>query len=615
MSFLSHNHRLQTWIRTRPWRAISGTRLLRLFAWGVLGGALEVLGRTSPNEWVDALGVLGITLGLTIALGRVDEDVRKGWFRRARAKLKQRLSAWRLRSGLDLRGDPPLPREQPWRYGVLVLVVGVVLAALFFTSSFWPGGARTALQRVSGLVYLILLCGLWSFLGLGTLTLWIASFAAVDDKLEKLRHKHRWIEKRRSMYGTLGFGAFMLVSLAGLFLPPWIPIAMVFATVLVYICTVYAPGCSLNMIWKYTGRDEGPYTSRWVFWDIALIFGLSMVLCVPIVLSMGQRLAAVPFADASLSSFLGGCFAWSLALFTPACLGYVATRLRGAWNADPARKATLQVHIGGALDDSRCQRIAAELTQAGFETSFAPLEPSITDVSIVIDDQREPEDMFSNFFAGWPRRVTLEEVASIELHESMRRRGHLQYRRILFRRLKNILKHARSRKYERGEGYWIAPHLWFATHLTRDTDEDSRAAIGPAYRDVIPRAALNHLWEVMKAVDIDLVFLEDGVRFPSFRRVMAAIFEFHDLFADRQLEDGRHFAGIVGVRVMIHDFHIEKPFQAKGYPEPDYEDLGRARILHIYKDRGGDEISDEIPDDLSSLPMPVGSFGGPLSLF
>ena len=616
MTFLSRKRRLQTWIRMRPWRDLTGSGLLRLFAWGTLGGALEVLGRTSPNEWVDALGVLGITLALTLAVGRLEEEERRVRLRRLGTRLRSKLAGWRLRSGLDLRGTPALQASHPWRYAWLLAGIAVSLVAVLASCSSWPTGVRGVLQQVSGLIYLTLLFGLWSFLGLGTLTRWVASFAAVDDKLDNIRRKHRWIEKRRSMYGTLGFGAFMVVSLAGLFLPPWIPLAIVAVTVLIYILAVRAPGSSLFMIWKCPARDGGPYASRWICWDVALIFGLAMLLTIPIVMSTGQRLAAVPFTDSSLSTFLGGCFAWSLALFAPACLGYVATRLRGAWNADPSRPARIRVHVAGVRDEAQEYLLRTALEGAGFTAGFHPEGPAPTDVALRLDESHIGGDVFDDFFAAWPRRTAPGEFGTKELETSLRRRAHLQYRRILFRRLKTILKNARSKKYERGEGYWIAPHLWFATHLTRDTDEETRSAIGPAYRDVIPREALNHLWNVMKDADIDLVFLEDGVRFTSFRRVMAAVFEFHDLFGERPLEDGRHFSGIPGVRVMIHEFHIEEPLQPKGYPEPDYEDLGRARILHIYKDRGGDEVSDDIPDDLSSLPIPVGSFGsGPLSLF
>ncbi|MAB78815.1 MAG: hypothetical protein CMJ89_05610 [Planctomycetes bacterium] len=615
MSFLSRTHTLRSWLGTRPWHGLSGSRLLRLFAWGVLGGALEVLGRTSPNEWIDALGVLGIVLGVAITLGRQDETSRKAWGRRITRSLNRRFASWKLRSGLDLRGNPPLSPRHPWRYAVLAGAIFLFLSTLLATHSFWPSGARSTLQNVSGLLYLVLLTGLWTALGLGTLTLWIASFAALEERLARSLTKHRWLEGRRSMYATLGFAAFIFVSLAGSFLPAVIPLVVVCISLILYACAVYAPGQSLRMTWKYADQNGEPYTSRWVWWDITLISGLGMLLSVPIVLSMGDRLGSTPFAGTSISGFLGGSFAWSLALFTPGCLGYVASRLLVAWRADPARPVPVCVHVQAHLTPKQSQAIASQLEQAGFATTFGPAAPKSTEVPILLEEDVAAGDKFSSFFTPWPRRVSSADIASEELHASLRRRAHLQYRRLLLRRLKNILKHARRRKYERGEGFWIAPQFWFATHLTRDTDEDSGTAIGPPYRKAIPREALHHLFKVMRAVDIDLVFLEDGVTLPSFRRVMSAVFEHYDLFADRQLEDGRHFSGIPGVRVLIHEFQLEQPLKPTGYPEPDYEDLGRARILHIYRDRGDDEAKEDVPIDLSSLPVPVGSFGGPLSLF
>ena len=39
---------------------------------------------------------------------------------------------------------------------------------------------------------------------------------------------------------------------------------------------------------------------------------------------------------------------------------------------------------------------------------------------------------------------------------------------------------------------------------------------------------------------------------------------------------------------MLHEFEVDKPLRAKGYPEPDYQGLARARALHVFCDRGGE---------------------------
>jgi hypothetical protein len=44
------------------------------------------------------------------------------------------------------------------------------------------------------------------------------------------------------------------------------------------------------------------------------------------------------------------------------------------------------------------------------------------------------------------------------------------------------------------------------------------------------------------------------------------------------------------------------------YPEPEYEDFGRARILHIFKDRGEQEEPLETPFDLNRMPIPGAAY-------
>ena len=47
------------------------------------------------------------------------------------------------------------------------------------------------------------------------------------------------------------------------------------------------------------------------------------------------------------------------------------------------------------------------------------------------------------------------------------------------------------------------------------------------------------------------------------------------------------------------------PFRSENYPEPRFEDLGRARILHVFRDRGEHEELIENPFDFSSSPVPL----------
>jgi hypothetical protein len=56
--------------------------------------------------------------------------------------------------------------------------------------------------------------------------------------------------------------------------------------------------------------------------------------------------------------------------------------------------------------------------------------------------------------------------------------------------------------------------------------------------------------------------------------------------------------------VLIHEFQLDEPFRSEVYPEPDYENLGRARILHVFRDRGEQADRLETPLDITHVPAP-----------
>jgi hypothetical protein len=194
------------------------------------------------------------------------------------------------------------------------------------------------------------------------------------------------------------------------------------------------------------------------------------------------------------------------------------------------------------------------------------------------------------------------------------RRGQIRCRRALVRGLQFLFKRAAGRRFRRGSGFWVAPWHWFCLGLTRDEDERTvdrgegtffLETIGPAYHRVFPREALVHAGAVMRDLQVDLVFVEDGVGFRRFRRVLRMAFEVHDMLGSRGRAEDRHFTGLPGVRVLIHDFTMEEPFRRTrgGYPEPDYETVGRARILHVFRDRGESEETVDAPRDRRGAPV------------
>ena len=167
--------------------------------------------------------------------------------------------------------------------------------------------------------------------------------------------------------------------------------------------------------------------------------------------------------------------------------------------------------------------------------------------------------------------------------------------------LETLIEHASAREFRRGSGFWIAPHLWYISAISRDTNEEDSVTVGPPYDEVLSPPARRHAFEVFRALKIDLIFFEDGLKFSALERVLIRMFERVDLWGVDPLEE-RHIDGIPGVRVLIHAFELETPLDREHYPEPDYEQIGRARILHIMKDRGGPQEAIEDPQVPDLIP-------------
>jgi hypothetical protein len=125
----------------------------------------------------------------------------------------------------------------------------------------------------------------------------------------------------------------------------------------------------------------------------------------------------------------------------------------------------------------------------------------------------------------------------------------------------------------------------------------------------MPPRVRQHWHAVLRAVQVDLVYIEDGVRFKALERVLRATLELYDVHAGRKRAEDLHFRGIPKVRVMIHEYAPGKAYETGSeYPEPKFTDLTRLRILHVFKDRGESEERVEPPADFSWEPQPL-AFG------
>jgi hypothetical protein len=271
--------------------------------------------------------------------------------------------------------------------------------------------------------------------------------------------------------------------------------------------------------------------------------------------------------------------------------------LRRLVRSDPAIPCPTSVHV--ALETTRDERsrVHALLAARGWHVRYPPDEPRLTDVRLRLVDSPMPRPP-----RGWPLAVSARALEVPELLDLIERRDVVQRRRLLRRGLQTLFKSLRSREFEQGQGFWIAPHLWFVSATTRDTEEDDLSEdglnheIGTPYARLFPLPVRHHLWQVLRDVEVDIVLLEDGVRWQAFRRVLDRIFAHHDDGRGRIEE--RDFTGILGVRVILHELEPGGQLEVEGYPEPDYTDLARGRILHVFKDRGGlEDETEPVPSE------------------
>ena len=244
---------------------------------------------------------------------------------------------------------------------------------------------------------------------------------------------------------------------------------------------------------------------------------------------------------------------------------------------------------------------------------FAPTPAGPLDVPLVVVGQKPPT---IDDEPVWPLPVTLADLDDAATWERLARRDEIQKRRKLLSGLEGLFKRAARRKSRPGTGYWVAPHFWFVHGLMRDSqrdaDEDIDVAegtilsgtVGPPYFRVMPREARHHAYRMLRALEVDLIFVEDGVRFRRLRQVLRVLFEVYDIHGGRKPAEEVHFRGLPGTRVLIHAFQFDEPFKSEYYPEPKYDYLGRARILHVFRDRGGEEEFVEPPFDRDASPVP-----------
>ncbi len=578
-----------------------------------LAGA-EWLGRSTASDSQDALVVIGLALtGLFIHsrhrrrpaewVGRLVLAAR-----RAREAVRARL----VTPGVDLRRTPPLPRGIPPLLGAASLAAAT--AALIATAC--PVEAtvvREAVRGVSGLLWLLLWTVAVAAMGAGALFSVFLAPALVHDEI--VRGRSRPGRRRRATEIAILVVVPAGVAVGLLALPAGVTLAVQRACLAAVALVLLLPGApALPILWK---RRDGAGGVRCIPWATDMLAttavpGLSLAAVTTLLFAGGGGTARAENLREALPVLAGvGAFfcwfgtaalcAWSFLL--------VRTTLLGRFR-DPALAARPSLLVTGTPPAPLRRLARRALARAGFRVEFGAERPGSPAVPVTLGDG-----------AGVPAHVARLDAGSLgdgETHRVLLRRHEIRQRRLLLRGLERLFRGAARRTFHRGSGFWLAPHLWACLGLSRDEDEldpDLAEAtfciptIGPAYHRVFARETLHHLHRVLSALEIDVVFVEDGISFQRLRRVLRMAFDVYDMFGGRQRAEDRYFTGLPGVRIRIDVFDLGAAPGERGnpdYPEPDYETLGRARVLHIYRDRGHWEKPVEAPRDRKDRPVLVG---------
>lgn len=577
-----------------------------LGVWVATVGAIELVARRVPTD-SDTLDLIGVTVLASLAaitwLGHLKRPI--SFVERLVAGLRAiaaRVERGSVRYGFDLREEPPLQRGFPRRFELVMVAALVALFGLVLARDFLPGGLRELGMTVSPTLWYAFVGVLWFVLGVGSLALFFHPLDELQDRLNR-----RWGSLvERFVPLILVAHVLGLVTLAGS-VPVWVPLAILAALSVTLITCLALPGNPrLAIVWR--SRDDAAGDVRTCNWTRFVNAPLCVTICVLLgllIVACGAQLTARPAVTRTVvTEMLGRLFAWALCASS---VTFVLTRgapfLLARWRDPRARGPRSLVHLDG-VPAGRRREWRRRLAACGVRASFgARRDP--TAVPVEVAETRRP----ASFFASPLERLALADLEDARTLERLHRRHEILCRRRFLRGLERVFKGVAGLDFEEPGGFWVAPDRWFVDSLLRDSGGEHSGWVGPTFSRTIPLAARRHLGRVLAALEVDAIYVEDGVTFRRFKRVFTTLFETFDIHGGSRRVEDVHFTGLPGLRVTLVETELDEPYAGPdGYPEPDFQDLGRARILMVHRDRGGDatpydlpRASDRVPDALPVL--------------
>jgi hypothetical protein len=570
----------------------------------VLFLGLEMFGRRATSDLHDTAGVVALLLILSgIAIRHRANPI--PWVKRLGGwvwGLARAADRFKVDVGPDLRGAPYIPRRLPtaaYLLGVTLALWAALAAVVWYFS---PQGWRPYVVPVTYIGYLSLMSLLWGLVFVAIL----GGVYVPIMLISRLARGGRAPDPRPSRGQLVFLAAYLSVTCTAAWLLPLWPM-LVFAGVswlVVVLLNLFPtrPGTA-QLIWRSPRtRKVRSIPMRRL---LLAVTTLSVLLLTALILSAaGGRVIGHPDNENAmpLTAVVGNFLAW----LTPGLLLSAAVFVFLAWRNDPARPGRPGAHVADVPEGER-PAIARLLRRRGWRVRFGT--PAVNDVRLRLVAPEKSEAL--EFDPAWPLAVSRADLEGEFVYTRMIRRDEIQLRRQLLRGLDRLFGDARRRTKSGGCGYWLAPHLWFVAGLTRDEvtggEEEPTfltEVVGPPYADVFTLPVRRYAYRLLKALQVDLIFVEDGVGYRKLARVLRVLFEVYDKGAGLKRTEDVHFRGLTKVRVMFHDFDVDEPFRSSKYPEPKFAPLGRLRVLHVFRDRGGEEELIEPPFSSDQTPVP-----------
>ena len=548
-----------------------------------------------PSSWFDVAGVSAFLVLCGLTWWAIKAGILGVYpcVRRGGEFLRSRVSKFHIKIGIDFRENPPYPQRLPAPPIWLALAVAALAILGLMAPSAFPHGLRSDLTGRSPILYVAITSALWLWTGLIGAMSGFVCWVHLNDYLLSSRAPSP--NRNRALIIAV-VAVLIAVSVGATLVDPSVPVIAIVGILIVSLLTVtLRRSARFRVLWREAGSpDVFAFGGRWLIaWVGFMCWGVVATTCGLMTISGWHGGPGGPTVwIGNATALLGVLGAASWFLVGPIRL------LRLASN-DPARVRRTSVFFEGGAPDTL---VVATLAVRGIRTISDHSEGSAVRVALDPNARRLHVEAIDPDADPIVWSVHPDDLLSLEVLAELRAIDRFARRQELIAGIRGLMEFAKTREFREGTGFWFAPHLWYLNSMSRDTDEADAISVGPPYHRFLSADARHHCHKVFRATSIDLVFIEDGVAFEGVEGVLGQLFDHYDLWGVEPIQE-RHFHTIPRVRAMIQDVAHDSPLDRAGYPEPDYDDIGRARVLHVMLDRGGaDEASG---DELDPVQEPL----------